>query len=158
MSNAVEMIEKRNKLVPAIIVKDTDDSKFQIKVVDKVVRVCVRTGVMNETLLTSTETRNEPGKHSPKRYVTTCYFQPKQNPVSYSETVILTLGSKKKHYFDTVMYQTQLVPMRWTESMTTVTAPEDEFEANYECFMEVPNYHYISLESQQLVAQEKLTV
>lgn len=110
-----------------------------------------------QTIVTS-EARKEPGRYAPKRYVTTCYFQPKQNPVSYSETVILTLGSSKKHYFETVMYQTKLIPFRWTESMTTLTpaAEGEAFQAHHEVFVPEPKYHYMSLEPQQIAAVEKL--
>ncbi|KAF5307687.1 hypothetical protein FQR65_LT06742 [Abscondita terminalis] len=110
---------------------------------------------MTETAVVTTRTENS-DKYSPKRYVTKCYFQPKQNPVSYSETLILTLGSNRKHYFDTVLYQTKLVPFRWTETMTTLTSPEKEtFNSHIQCFVEEPKYHYMSLEPQQLAAQEK---
>ncbi|KAK4875682.1 hypothetical protein RN001_012104 [Aquatica leii] len=115
-----------------------------------------RTELTPVTTMTSTESRTQPDKYAPKRYVTKCYFQPKQNPVSYSETLILTLGSNKKHYFDTVMYQTKLVPFRWTETMTTLTSPEKEtFNSHFQCFIEEPKYHYMSLEPQQLAAQKK---
>ena len=114
-----------------------------------------RTEAMPQETITTTEVRTEAGRYTPKKYVTKCYFQPKQNPVSYSETVILTLGSNKKHYFDTVLYQTKLIPFRWTESMTTSTLPQTfyEFKSNYECFVEETKCDYVSLEPQQLAAQ-----
>ncbi|KAK5644705.1 hypothetical protein RI129_006005 [Pyrocoelia pectoralis] len=116
-----------------------------------------RTEAMSEEIVVASEARSEEGRYAPKKYVTKCYFQPKQNPVSYSETVILTLGSNKKHYFDTILYQTKLIPFRWTESMTTSTPLQTayEFKSNYEYSLEGPKYDFISMEAQQLAAQEK---
>ncbi|XP_031351866.1 uncharacterized protein LOC116177126 isoform X2 [Photinus pyralis] len=149
-------VEKRRKFVPAKIVKDyNNNNELKIQLVNKLVQV--RTEAIPEGAMVTSEVRNEEGRYGTKKYVTKCYFQPKQNPVSYSETVILTLGSNKKHYFDTILYQTKLVPFRWTESVKTATPPQTfyEFQSKYEYALEDPKWQYISLEAQQRAAEEK---
>uniref|UniRef100_A0A1Y1L2W3 Uncharacterized protein n=1 Tax=Photinus pyralis TaxID=7054 RepID=A0A1Y1L2W3_PHOPY len=144
-------------------IENEESSKNVVRKQDNVIEQSKTTTLPNRTeaipegAMVTSEVRNEEGRYGTKKYVTKCYFQPKQNPVSYSETVILTLGSNKKHYFDTILYQTKLVPFRWTESVKTATPPQTfyEFQSKYEYALEDPKWQYISLEAQQRAAEEK---
>ncbi|XP_022918119.1 uncharacterized protein [Onthophagus taurus] len=93
-----------------------------------------------------------------QRYVTTCYFQPKQIPVSYSETMILKIGSSKKKFFESVYCKNTLLPSKWSESMHTTIKRETEPKTLQTSEIYIPieksTFNYVSLEPQQIIAQE----
>ncbi|KAI4462195.1 hypothetical protein MML48_5g00015383 [Holotrichia oblita] len=109
----------------------------------------------NSEQIVTSEERVTQGRYAPKRYVTTCYFQPKQLPVWYSETMILNIGSTKKKYFESIYYENKLSPFHWTESMTTII-PDSEAPILVNSTVDIPisqpEFHYISLEPQQTAA------
>ncbi|XP_018331363.1 uncharacterized protein LOC108741174 [Agrilus planipennis] len=97
-------------------------------------------------------TLTDTGYYAPKRFTTTCYFAPKKNPVKFSETCIITLGSKKKQYYETVQYETKLLPQHWSEKMS-VFLKEPSYTSEKVVPISDPEYHYISLEPQQIAAK-----
>ncbi|KAK9704034.1 Reverse transcriptase (RNA-dependent DNA polymerase) [Popillia japonica] len=112
----------------------------------------------NSKEIVTSQERITQGKYAPKRYVTTCYFQPKQLPVWYSETMILNIGSTKKKYFESIYYENKLSPFHWTESMTTIIPDAEEpvlVNSSVDIPISPPECHYISLEPQQIAAMAK---
>ncbi|KAI4462218.1 flagella-associated protein [Holotrichia oblita] len=112
----------------------------------------------NSEQIVTSEERVTHGRYAPKRYVTTCYFQPKQLPVWYSETMILNIGSTKKKYFESIYYENKLSPFHWTESMTTIIPDSEEpirVNSTVDIPISQPEFYYISLEPQQTAAMAK---
>ncbi|KAI4462199.1 hypothetical protein MML48_5g00015898 [Holotrichia oblita] len=112
----------------------------------------------NSEQIVTSEERVTQGRYAPKRYVTTCYFQPKQLPVWYSETMILNIGSTKKKYFESIYYENKLSPFHWTESMTTIIPDSEEpirVNSTVDIPISQPEFYYISLEPQQTAAMAK---
>ncbi|KAI4462219.1 flagella-associated protein [Holotrichia oblita] len=148
-------IEKRHKLLPAKILKNESDNLY-VKTVDKSVIVNIRP--QNSEEIVTSEGRIKDGRYAPKRYVTTCYFQPKQLPVWYSETMILSIGSTKKKYFESIYYKNKLSVFHWTESIKTII-PGSEDASLINSAMDIPiskpEFHYISLEPQQIRGMTK---
>ncbi|KAI4462194.1 rab gdp/gtp exchange factor [Holotrichia oblita] len=155
MSDTNARIEKKHKLLPAKILKNECDNLY-VKTVDK--SVIVNIWPQNSEEIVTSEERIKEERYSPKRYVTTCYFQPKQLPVWYSETMILNIGSTKKKYFESIYYKNKLSVFHWTESIKTII-PGSEDASLINSAMDIPiskpEFHYISLEPQQIRGMTK---
>lgn len=94
-------------------------------------------------------------------------------PFWYSETMFLTIGSAKKSHEEHVLFkvldgnprkqsnlkrcvfQNKLIPMHWSETMTTVTGDAQVCSAKVEIPVEDGGFHYMSLEPQQIAAEAK---
>lgn len=115
------------------------------------------------------------------RFITTCYLKCVQQPYWHSQTIYVTLGSTKRRYYENALFQVRntsvsdffintkvktrlfqhkLVPSHWRESMHTEIHPEKR--STYKSTIDIPiepeEFHYISLEPQQDIANRRALV
>ncbi|XP_065163828.1 uncharacterized protein [Atheta coriaria] len=85
-----------------------------------------------------------------KTFVSTCHFQPKRVPVKYTETMIVHLNSPKRRYFESVAYETKMVPSHWSQTMFVDLLPgRDRIVSE----VHIPCDIYVPLIPQEVITQ-----
>ncbi|CAH0554482.1 unnamed protein product [Brassicogethes aeneus] len=156
-------LEKRTKFVPAKIKLNQTNTEIFVDALLKNVKVRVLQDLSKEKTTTNdnksetsilTKSRFDYSGSAPKRYTTSCYIKPTPVPIWYTESLTLKINSTKRTYREQVYFKVKQRPYKWSETMTTEVMTCPKLHQN-EAVVSVENsdFHYISLEPQQIAAK-----